>query len=109
MNLNTLDPHQPDLVGVVVGMAPQGGAPIDGDTLELLYYCNIENRNASSILLGAAYRAAEGMGYERVVVYADKNDGGFSLLATAFHKERLVSNGRLWRWVKHINQKKRSG
>lgn len=75
LDLNGDDPAQPELVGVIVAEPPQARMLNDGYTLEVTKVCTISSRNACCILLGAACRAAEGMGYQRVITYTLPEEG----------------------------------
>jgi hypothetical protein len=58
------------LVGVVVVGRPVARRLDDGATLEITRLCTLAGaRNAASLLLGAACRAAQSLGYRRIVTY----------------------------------------
>ena len=90
--------HQPDqgdkfCIGVSDGMKVVGVAVVgrprarhfdDGWTLEVTRLCTDGTRNACSILYGAAWRTARGMGYKRLITYTLPEEGGASLRASNF-------------------------
>jgi len=84
-----------DSGGVLVGVATVG-RPIarhvdDGQTAEVTRVCVLEgNRNANSMLYGAACRACKAMGYKSVVTYTLKTESGSSLKASGFVQDGEV-------------------
>ena len=125
LDMNGDDPDQPELVGVIVAEPPRARMLNDGYTLELTMVCTIGSKNACSILLSAACRAAKGLGYRRVFTYTLPEEGGSSLLASGFQQDHFVKAqawgrpsrpresqlslelGDKWRWVRHLKQKNR--
>jgi len=119
------DEAEPPLLGVVVAEPPRARMLNDGYTLELTRVCTVGARNACSILLGAACRTAEGLGYRRMITYTLPEEGGASLRAAGFVQDRHVKAqawgrpsrprqstlsldlGDKWRWVRTLNQKVR--
>lgn len=67
------------LVGVAVVGRPVARGLDDGWTLEVNRVCTTGERNACSLLYGAAWRAARALGYRRVVTYTLPEEGGASL------------------------------
>ncbi len=51
----------------------------DGATLEVTRTASDGTRNASSLLYGAAWRAAKTLGYRRLVTYTQDGESGASL------------------------------
>ncbi len=85
------------LVGVVIAGHPVARNADDGVTVELLRVTTTGERNACSMLYGAACRAAFAMGYRRVITYTLAEEPGTSLRAAGFHEaERLAERGE---WV----------
>lgn len=73
---------------VVVGVA-MVGRPVarhldDGWTLEVNRTCTAGERNANSMLYGAAWRAAKALGYRRLVTYTLASESGASLRASGW-------------------------
>lgn len=101
--------HQPDqgdkfcvavndgekVVGVAVVGRPRARHFDNGWTAEVTRLCTDGTRNACSMLYGAAWRAARGMGYKRLITYTLPEEGGASLRASNF---RLVgeAGGGVW-------------
>nr|WP_236652145.1 XF1762 family protein [Streptacidiphilus neutrinimicus] len=56
----------------------------DGQTLEVTRTCSDGVRNANSLLLGAAWRAARALGYTRLVTYTQAEESGASLRAAGW-------------------------
>ncbi len=51
----------------------------NGATLEVTRTCSDGARNANSLLLGAAWRAAKALGYTRLITYTQDGESGASL------------------------------
>jgi hypothetical protein len=76
------------LGGVVVGVAVVG-RPVarglqDGWTAEVTRVATTGERNACSMLYGAAWRAARALGYRKLVTYTLPEEGGGSLRASGW-------------------------
>lgn len=72
-------------VGVVIVGRPIAKANDDGLTAELTRCCVMEGKkNANSMLYAAAWRAAKGMGYRRMITYTLPSESGASLRAAGF-------------------------
>jgi hypothetical protein len=57
----------------------------DSRTLEITRLCTLRNaRNAASRLLGAAYRAAGALGYERIITYTTAEETATACRAAGF-------------------------
>jgi hypothetical protein len=74
--------------GVVRGVAIVG-RPVarhldDGWTLEVNRCCTDGARNACSMLYGAAWRVAKGLGFNRLITYTLPAEGGASLRASGW-------------------------
>ena len=73
------------LIGVVIVGQPIARALCDGYTAEVTRCCVIDgNKNANSLLYGAAIRAAQAMGYCRIITYTLPDESGASLKAAGF-------------------------
>jgi len=83
------------LVGVIVIGRPVARALDDGYTAEITRCCTDRTKNVASMLLGAAYRAAKAMGYERIITYTLESESGVSLKAAGYQKVGKV-RGRSW-------------
>ena len=74
-----------ELVGVVMVGRPVARHFDDGRTAEVNRTCVIDGvPNANSMLYGAAWRAAKGMGYQRMVTYTQADESGISLHAAGW-------------------------
>jgi hypothetical protein len=73
------DEHYGEVVGVAIVGRPVSRHLDDGWTLEVNRVATIGERNACSMLYGAAWRAAKAMGYKRLVTYTLPSEGGASL------------------------------
>jgi hypothetical protein len=85
------------IVGVVAVGRPIARFLDDGWTAEVTRCCTDGTPNASSILYGAAWRAARALGYRRLVTYTLRSEPGTSLRAAGFAEvARVDVRGRLW-------------
>ena len=74
-----------EIVGVIVVGRPVARHEDDGRTLEVTRCCVLEGRkNASSMLYGAARRAAWALGYRRLVTLTLQSESGASMRASGF-------------------------
>jgi hypothetical protein len=69
------------LVGVATVGRPVARHMDDGLTAEVTRTCTTGVSNANSKLYGAAWRAARGMGYQRLITYTHDGETGASLRA----------------------------
>lgn len=67
------------VVGVAVIGRPVARMANDGWTAEVTRLCTTGERNACSMLYGAAWRAAKAMGYRKLITYTLPEEGGSSL------------------------------
>ena len=67
------------LVGVAMVGRPVARAYDDGLTLEVNRTATDGTRNANSMLYAAAWRAAQALGYRRLVTYTQEGESGASL------------------------------
>lgn len=83
------------IVGVVIVGRPVARYRDDGLTIEVTRLCTTGQRNACSMLYGAAARAAWALGYRRIGTYILKREPGTSLAAAGW---KLVGEvkGRSW-------------
>lgn len=72
------------LVGVATVGNPGPRAYCDGRTLEVTRVATDGTRNASSMLYGAAWRAATALGYRRLITYTEEGESGASLRAAGY-------------------------
>lgn len=86
-----------ELIGVAIAGRPIARHRDDGETLEVLRVCVVDDapRNACSLLYGACWRAAQAMGYRRVITYTLTSETGASLRASGFRVIGEVS-GETW-------------
>jgi hypothetical protein len=83
------------IVGVVMVGRPVSRVLDDGWTLEVTRCCTDGTKNAASKLYGAARRAAEAMGYKRLITYTLAQEKGTSLVAAGF-REIYRTKGGTW-------------
>ena len=84
------------IVGVVIAGRPVSRHLDDGWTLEVTRLCTDGTKNACSMLYAAAWRAARGMGYKRLVTYILESETGTSLKAAGW---RCVGQAGGLRWT----------
>ena len=72
------------LVGVVIAGRPVSRYLDDGRTLEVNRLCTTGEKNACSMLYGAAARAAKAMGYHKIITYTLDSEPGASLRAAGW-------------------------
>lgn len=73
-----------ELVGVATVGRPVARHFDDGYTAEVTRTCTLGTRNANSMLLRAAWRAARAMGYRTLITYTQQGESGASLRAAGF-------------------------
>lgn len=76
-----------DVVGVAIIGAPTARMDDDGYTAEVRRLCTLGDRNACSMLYGAAWRACKALGYQRLITFTLPEEGGASVKASGW---RLV-------------------
>lgn len=85
-----------ELIAVVTAGRPVARMLDDGLTLEVNRVCVKDlHRNANSALYGAIGRAAQALGYERLVTYTLASESGASLRAAGF-SEPVEIGARSW-------------
>lgn len=72
------------LRGVAIVGRPVARSYDDGATLEVTRVATDGTRNTSSMLYGAAWRAASALGYRRLITYTQDGESGSSLRAAAY-------------------------
>jgi hypothetical protein len=86
------------LIGVVMVGRPIARNNDDGITAEVIRCCVIEGyKNANSMLYGAAWRTAKGMGYKKIITYTLVSESGISLKAAGWEQVSIVK-GREKGW-----------
>lgn len=84
------------LIGVIIVGRPVSRYLDDGKTLEIIRNCVIDNKkNACSMLMGAACRAAKALGYNKIITYTLCIETGRSLHGAGFIPEEKIK-GSLW-------------
>lgn len=83
------------LCGVIIVGRPIARRADDGWTLEVTRCCVVDVKNASSMLYGAAWRAARALGYRRLITYTLPSESGVSLRAAGY---RTVHQTRAQGW-----------
>jgi hypothetical protein len=83
------------IVGVAIVGRPVGRGYDDGLTLEVLRLCTDGTRNACSWLYARCWRAAQALGYTRMVTYTLASESGASLRASNWRVVGEVK-GRSW-------------
>lgn len=83
--------------GRIVGVC-QVGRPVargndDGYTVEVVRLCTDGTKNACSFLYARAARAAEALGYRRIITYILESEDGGSLRAAGWHHEADTKGG----------------
>ena len=73
-----------DVRGVAIVGRPVARMLDDGWTAEVTRVATLGDRNACSMLYGAAWRAARALGWRKLVTYTLKEEGGGSLRASGW-------------------------
>lgn len=94
--------HNDARVGVAIVGRPVSRALDDGWTAEVIRVATDGTPNAGSFLYGAAKRAAQAMGYRRVLTYTLVEESGASLRAVGWRRVG-VAGGGAWRCVARPN------
>lgn len=80
--------------GAAICSLPVARLANDGWTLEVVRVATDGTKNAPSMLLGAAWRAARALGYRRAITYTLPEEGGASLRAAGYREIGRTSGGR---------------
>jgi hypothetical protein len=83
------------VVGVVTVGRPVARLLDNGWTLEVTRCCTDGTRHAASMLYGAAWRAAQALGYKRLVTYTLLEESGTSLKAAGW-RSLYQTDGDSW-------------
>lgn len=81
------------LVGVAIVGRPVSRRLDDGRTAEVIRVATDGTRNACSFLYGAAKRAAQAMGYRKVITYTLPEESGASLRAVGWNRMGITGGG----------------
>jgi hypothetical protein len=82
-----------ELVGVAIIGRPVARMLDDKWTVEVTRCCTNGYRNACSFLYGAAWRAAQCLGYRRMVTYTLASESGASMRATGWRCDGAAGGG----------------
>jgi len=85
-----------DLIGVAIVGRPVARGLDDGRTVEVTRLCTTGTRNACSMLYGAAWRAAQALGYHRAVTYTLASEPGASLKASGWKRDAELEARPTW-------------
>lgn len=85
--------HGETLVGVAIVGRPTSRALDDGWTAEVIRVATNGTRNASSFLYSKAKRAAQAMGYRKVITYTLPEESGASLRAVGWARMGVAGGG----------------
>lgn len=85
-----------ELVGVVQVGRPVSRYLDDGETLEVLRLCCINEKDVCSFLYSRASRIAKEMGYKKIITYILDTERGTSLKASGWVKEADGVGGKDW-------------
>lgn len=108
-----------ELIGVAVAGRPSARKTDQYRTLEITRLCTDGTRNACSMLYGAVRKAAQAMGFDRIVTFTMPSEGGASLRGVGFtldgstpgrewsvpsrnRKAAAHPTGEKWRWVANL-------
>jgi hypothetical protein len=83
------------IVGVITVGRPVSRMLDNGWALEVTRCCTLGHKNAASMLYGAAWRVAAGLGYKRLITYTLRSEPGTSLRAAGW-REVGPAGGRSW-------------
>jgi hypothetical protein len=89
------------IVGVIMVGRPVARMLDDGWTLEITRCATTGEKNAASMLYGAAARAVFALGYKRLVTYTLETEDGTCLVAAGY-KEIAVTRGGSWSRVSRL-------
>ena len=89
-----------ELDGKLVGVA-QVGRPVargldDGKTVEVIRLCSDGTKNVCTFLYSRCAKAAQELGYSRIVTYILESESGVSLKAAGWHLENPSCGGGSW-------------
>lgn len=84
------------LAGVAIIGRPVARMLDDGATCEVVRLCTDGTRNACSLLYSAAARAADALGYRRIITYTLASESGASLRAVAWQVDAEIKGQATW-------------
>jgi hypothetical protein len=84
------------LCGVAIVGRPISRVFDNGFTAEITRTCTDGTFNANSMLYGACRRAAQAMGYRRVITYNEDGESGASLKAAGFWRVKELPARKNW-------------
>ena len=84
------------IVGVAIVGRPVAIARNDGFTLEVTRTCTDGTKNVNSMLYGACWRVARGLGYRRLITYTLPTESGVSLRGAGFRLIGETHDARGW-------------
>jgi len=84
------------IVGVAIVGRPVSRRLDDGHTLEVTRVCTDGTRNACSFLYGAAKRAANALGFARLITYTTEHESGASLRAVGWISDGVQRSLGTW-------------
>jgi hypothetical protein len=96
------------LVGVVIAGVPLARQLMDGVTLEITRVATTGHPNACSKLYAAAVRAAQALGYRRLVTYTLASERATALRATGWHRDETLRTHDPHGWQRHPYQRGRT-
>ncbi len=85
--------HHGELVGVSIVGRPVSRMLDNGLTAEVIRVATDGTRNACSFLYGASKRAAQAMGYRKIVTYTLPEESGASLRAVGWDRAGVAGGG----------------
>lgn len=85
--------HADELVGVAIVGRPVSRMLDNGLTAEVIRVATNGTRNACSFLYGASKRAAQAMGYRKVITYTLIEESGASLRAVGWSRAGIAGGG----------------
>ena len=97
------------LVGVCMVGRPVSRYLDDGETLEVNRCCTDGTRNACTMLYGAAQRAAQALGYKRIITYTLESEPGTSLKASNWICDGPAGKARSWTGQRYEQQEMELG
>lgn len=96
----TIGLAEDDLIGVAMAGLPVARKLVDGYTLEVTRVCVLEDkRNANSMLYGACARAAQALGYRRIITYTLASESGASLRGAGWSTDGELRTHRVGLWL----------
>jgi hypothetical protein len=92
------------LRGVAIVGRPVARFLDNGKTAEITRLCTDGEKNACSMLYGAARRAAKALGYESIITYTLPEEGGASLKASGFKLDKENAGNSALSWHNRSNR-----